>query len=645
MASISEMASKELSILARYDDANRHCLFTFREEGMSKFAMDEIRRRQILRKNSKGAMKLQEELKQANNNRKTLELTLAQVRHDLEEEMNERQKLQVEVEQLARQLQLIKELVGDKSYNLLSEDDRRKLAFLNTSQACSGGSPSMMDTALIDDSYSLLSESEYDKTGDDLLMSRVKRRSKRKSHQNRSSELSMPRHVLTDATLKKYSKPPTAPPPESEGTGGDLTPPKRRRLVGGETETSVDTEDSLRPAPQTEVKLRRSTRRHNRSLSAGAVLYEEDLDTDSFQSIEPRRWTPSTNLTSAPKGILKKGGVDSPVSQSPPESPTLKRWASASKLQRQHNLFFKNVMNLEACKPCGKKIKFNTRAYKCKDCKEACHVECKDRLSQFCIPKGTTPSKGTQGNIISDFAPSNPPFVPSIILQCVNQVESKGFSEEGIYRKSGSDKEVKELKERFLKGKEPKLNQVHDIHVICGCLKDFLRNLKEPLIPTSLWASFVNAAQTSDEYQRFQAVRGAVKQLPPVNRDSIAFLILHLQRAETRMGIDNLAKVFGPTIVGFSVTTPEPMQMIHETGPQQNVMTALLEHNTDYWTDILGGIHSEIGSLDYDMGGDEPAGRYNQGYGIETPAPKSAAKVKKVDTGVNKTFFPSPMLK
>jgi len=36
-------------------------------------------------------------------------------------------------------------------------------------------------------------------------------------------------------------------------------------------------------------------------------------------------------------------------------------------------------------------------------------------------------------------------------------VESKGFSEEGIYRKSGSDKEVKELKERFLKGKEPKL--------------------------------------------------------------------------------------------------------------------------------------------------------------------------------------------
>jgi len=91
-------------------------------------------------------------------------------------------------------------------------------------------------------------------------------------------------------------------------------------------------------------------------------------------------------------------------------------------------------------------------------------------------------------------------------------------------------------------------NQVHDIHVICGCLKDFLRNLKEPLIPTSLWASFVNAAQTSDEYQRFQAVRGAVKQLPPVNRDSIAFLILHLQRLALAFKPKKLFGSFNTTV-------------------------------------------------------------------------------------------------
>jgi len=35
---------------------------------------------------------------------------------------------------------------------------------------------------------------------------------------------------------------------------------------------------------------------------------------------------------------------------------------------------------------------------------------------------------------------------------------------------------------------------VDDIHVICGCLKDFLRTLKEPLVTRALWKSFVEAS-------------------------------------------------------------------------------------------------------------------------------------------------------
>ena len=45
------------------------------------------------------------------------------------------------------------------------------------------------------------------------------------------------------------------------------------------------------------------------------------------------------------------------------------------------------------------------------------------------------------------------------------KVESRGFNEEGIYRKSGSEREVKDLKERFMKGKDPKL-----VGVIPECL-------------------------------------------------------------------------------------------------------------------------------------------------------------------------------
>ena len=33
---------------------------------------------------------------------------------------------------------------------------------------------------------------------------------------------------------------------------------------------------------------------------------------------------------------------------------------------------------------------------------------------------------------------------------------------------------------------------VSDIHVVCGCLKDFLRGLKEPLVTFRLWNSFAS---------------------------------------------------------------------------------------------------------------------------------------------------------
>ena len=48
----------------------------------------------------------------------------------------------------------------------------------------------------------------------------------------------------------------------------------------------------------------------------------------------------------------------------------------------------------------------------------------------------------------------------------------------------------------------------------------------------------------------------AVSELPRPNRDTLAFLILHLQRVadspDCMMPADNLAKVMGPTIVGYS---------------------------------------------------------------------------------------------
>ncbi len=60
---------------------------------------------------------------------------------------------------------------------------------------------------------------------------------------------------------------------------------------------------------------------------------------------------------------------------------------------------------------------------------------------------------------------------------------------------SGSDRVVKDLKEKFMRGKTvPLLSKVEDIHAISGLLKDFLRNLKEPLLTFRLNRAFMDAA-------------------------------------------------------------------------------------------------------------------------------------------------------
>lgn len=209
----------------------------------------------------------------------------------------------------------------------------------------------------------------------------------------------------------------------------------------------------------------------------------------------------------------------------------------------------------------------------------------------MCVPQSSTPTgKGLMGYIV-DYAPTVAPMVPALIVHCVNEIESRGFNEVGVYRVSGAEREVKSLKERFLRGKTtPNLTNT-DIHVLCGCIKDFLRSLIEPLIPTNLWKDFCNAAQNPDEVERQHELYKAIGQLPSANRDTLAFLILHFQRiAECRevlMPLDNIARVFGPTIVGYSSSEPDQHAIFTEVYAQYTVMLNLLKIPSTFWNQYI----------------------------------------------------------
>lgn len=205
-----------------------------------------------------------------------------------------------------------------------------------------------------------------------------------------------------------------------------------------------------------------------------------------------------------------------------------------------------------------------------------------------------------QGTIADYVAPISP-MVPAIIIHSIKEVELRGLNEVGIYRVPGSEKEVRLLKEKFLKGKgTPVLNDT-DIHVICGVIKDFLRSLQEPLITNALWKEFISATEVRTVTEVPTILYGVITKLPQPNRDTLAYLMCHLQKVseskECKMPISNLSKVFGPTVIGYSSLDLGHDKILTETRQQAMVLEYLLEIPNEFWRTFIDVAPGRIGTM------------------------------------------------
>uniref|UniRef100_A0A3P8UKP2 Si:ch1073-416j23.1 n=1 Tax=Cynoglossus semilaevis TaxID=244447 RepID=A0A3P8UKP2_CYNSE len=235
------------------------------------------------------------------------------------------------------------------------------------------------------------------------------------------------------------------------------------------------------------------------------------------------------------------------------------------------------VIRPEMCQSCGKRIRFGKMAVKCRNCRTVAHPECKLKFTSGCsvaTPTGSTAQDQVpQVCHLRMFAPVTHPRVPRLIADCVAEIERRGLDERGLYRVPGGERPVKELRERFLQGKTPLvLSKVSDIHVVCGLLKDFLRKLREPLITFRLHRTFMEASELPDEDNSSAVMFQAIAELPKANRDTLAFLMLHLHKVirspRCQMDQNNLARVFGPTIIGHGMSEPSPNTIMRDTNTQ-----------------------------------------------------------------------------
>ncbi|KAM9759640.1 rac GTPase-activating protein 1-like [Menidia menidia] len=494
-----------------------------------------------------------EMLTKAETERGALEVKLKHARNQVDVEIRRRQKAEAVYEKLERQLQLIRDLlITENNGNSvhLSEEQRSALAFLSAhsqaAQAAKSNLNSSRRMTRIDES-SLLSDISYDQTDDSLDWdsSAVKNMRLRKRQKRRSS--------------RKHSEGPPqgVKKPRSMGRPSD----RINESIVAKTTITVPANGGVVEAVSTIETVPYWTRSRKRSV---APVLGETTTTDQSETASEAPSTPVSEFPAQPQTPRARGG-------------------------KKHHFIPKTVIKSEFCGPCGRRTKFGKLYLRCQDCRVVTHPECRDHCPLPCNPTALgTPIKSSEATL-ADFAPATSPKIPALVIYCIKEIERRGLHEVGLYRVSGQERLVKELKEKLIRGKTlPPLNKVEDINVITGVLKDFLRNLFEPLLTFHLNKAFLDAAEIQDDDNCLATLYQSISELPQPNRDTLACLMIHLQKVsqsvDTKMDVHNLARVFGPTLVGHAVPDPDPMTILHDTSKQPRVVERLLSIPESYWS-------------------------------------------------------------
>ncbi|KAM6909150.1 rho GTPase-activating protein 36 isoform 2-T2 [Xenentodon cancila] len=154
--------------------------------------------------------------------------------------------------------------------------------------------------------------------------------------------------------------------------------------------------------------------------------------------------------------------------------------------------------------------------------------------------------------------------VPRVLERCCSHIETHGLQTVGIFRVGSSKKRVRQLREDFDMGVDVQLDEEHSVHDVAALLKEFLRDIPDPLLPRELYPAFLHAnlLRGADQLQYLQRL---LYLLPPCNCDTLLRLLTLLHTVQSfaqdsigtndeeipgnKMTAANLAVIFGPNLL------------------------------------------------------------------------------------------------
>ncbi|CDK25634.1 unnamed protein product [Kuraishia capsulata CBS 1993] len=146
-------------------------------------------------------------------------------------------------------------------------------------------------------------------------------------------------------------------------------------------------------------------------------------------------------------------------------------------------------------------------------------------------------------------------LVPLVLEKLMTEIEMRGLEEVGIYRKSASLTVLNSIKAEIDAHGDLSMENhlVLDINNAAACIKVFLRELPDPLVPDELVVRFAEARKRiSDVDEKCFSYTRILESLPFHNYQFLKRLISHLRKVDeykefSKMNASNLATILGAT--------------------------------------------------------------------------------------------------
>ncbi|XP_069505320.1 unconventional myosin-IXb isoform X3 [Ambystoma mexicanum] len=212
----------------------------------------------------------------------------------------------------------------------------------------------------------------------------------------------------------------------------------------------------------------------------------------------------------------------------------------------------------QSCEQCSSNIWPMDKVYLCNTCKMICHKKCMSKIQNVCVAsyvrKNEQNSESRHFGVRVSAQTSDSSTVPIVMEKLLEYLEMHGLYTEGIYRKSGAANRMRELKQSLENDPSSVKLENYPIHTITGILKQWLRELPEPLMTFSQYNDFLRAVELPGKQEQLCALYKVVEQLPQVNHNTLERLIFHLVQVASledvnRMSPNSLAIVFAPCLL------------------------------------------------------------------------------------------------